>query len=187
MEEITACLVQKVQEGDDAAYTKLVSLYQDWVRRICYRMTGNEDEAEELTQETFIRVFLHIDRFDRSRRFSSWIYRIATNVTIDYLRKKRFECSLDAQIDGMNGKTLYCRLATADPLPEHRLIVKEQAVFIQEAVSGLAPKYRTAIILKYFDDLSIKEISRLLNVPQDTVKTRIFRGRKKLRRQLQKG
>lgn len=184
MEQREKRLIKKVKKGDHRAFSELVDLYKNSVYSICLRMVGNRQEAEDLSQEVFIRAYHHIDKYDIDRKFSTWIFRIATNLSIDYLRKKKPSVYLDADMPGSEGFTLSTQLASDDPLPDELVVREEEEKWLQAEIGQLPEKYRTAIILKYIEDLSLKEISAILGIPVATVKTRIHRGREALRERL---
>lgn len=184
MEEVAARAIKKAKTGDQQAFGELIDLYQHKVYQLCLRMIGNREEAEDLAQEAFLRAYLNMDTYDIDKKFSSWLYRIATNVTIDRLRKKKPDYYLDAEIAGTEGMTLYTLLAAEEKLPEDQVITLEMQEMVQKEIIQLPPKYRSAIVLKYIEDLSLQEISDILNIPVATVKTRIHRGREALRKRL---
>jgi len=177
-------LIKQIKKGDQQAFAEIVELYQDRIFQLCYRMLGNRHEAEDVAQEAFVRAYMNIDRFDVDKKFSTWLFRIATNLTIDHLRKKRPDHYLDAELTGTDGVTLYSYLAADEKLPEDTLLENELQQTVQKEIQSLPPKYRSAIILKYMQDLSLKEISEILELPIATVKTRIHRGREALRKRL---
>lgn len=184
MDDMVKRIIKKVKKGDQRAFTALIELYQHKVYQICFRMVGNRHEAEDLAQEAFLRVYLNIESFDSDKKFSSWLYRIATNLTIDRLRKKKPDYYLDAEIAGAEGMTMYAQLAADVELPEDQVVGLELQEAIQKEMIQLPPKYRSVIVLKYMEDLSLKEISDILNIPVATVKTRVHRGREALRKRL---
>ncbi|HEX7064107.1 MAG TPA: RNA polymerase sigma factor SigW [Bacillales bacterium] len=184
MEDLVQRVIKRVRKGDQQAFGELIDLYQHKVYQICFRMVGNRQEAEDLGQEAFLRAYLNIDSYDSSKKFSSWLFRIATNLSIDRLRKKKPDYHLDAEIAGSEGLTMYSRLAADGDLPEDQVVSLELQETIQEEIMQLPPKYRSAIIMKYIEDLSLKEIGEVLNIPVPTVKTRIHRGREALRKRL---
>lgn len=147
-------------------------------------MLGNVHEAEDIAQEAFIRAYVNIDSFDINRKFSTWLYRIATNLTIDRIRKKKPDYYLDAEVAGTEGLTMYSQIAADGVLPEDAVLSLELSDTIQKKILKLPDKYRTVIVLKYIDELSLIEIGEILNIPVGTVKTRIHRGREALRKQL---
>ncbi|MBM7644492.1 RNA polymerase sigma-70 factor (ECF subfamily) [Scopulibacillus daqui] len=184
MESKIKRLIKKIKKGDQAAFEEIVNLYKNQVYNICYRMVGLPHEAEDLAQETFLRAYTHIDQFKSDKTFSTWLYRIATNLSIDYLRKKRPSTYLDADIPGTEGFTMYMHVPSDERLPEDRLIENEKQKIIHYEINQLPPKYRSVIVLKYLQDLSLKEISNILNLPETTVKTRVHRAREALRKRL---
>ncbi|MDD9150003.1 MULTISPECIES: RNA polymerase sigma factor SigW [unclassified Sporolactobacillus] len=184
MEQKEKRLIRRVKKGDHQAFAELVDRYKNSVFAICLRMVGNRQEAEDLSQETFIRAYKHIDQFDNNRSFSTWIFRIATNLSIDSLRRKKPSVSLDAEIPGADGIVLKELLSGGEILPDERIIRAEMEKIIQHEISLLPEKYRSAVILKYIEDLSLKEISEIMGIPVGTVKTRIHRGREMLRKNM---
>ncbi|MGG1572624.1 RNA polymerase sigma factor SigW [Fictibacillus sp. NRS-1165] len=182
MESLINNLVSQVKSGDQEAFEGLVEIYKDKIYRLCYRMVGDSHEAEDLAQEAFVRAYINIDKYSGSYKFSTWLYRIATNLCIDKLRKKKPDYSMDAEIPGTEGATLYSQVAGADPLPEEEVEEKEKRDHLQQEIMKLPEKYRTAILLKYVEDLSLEEISSVMDLPVPTVKTRIHRGREALKK-----
>ncbi len=184
METIVKRLIREVRKGDQQAFAEIVELYKDKVYQVSYRMVGNVHEAQDVAQEAFLRAYTNIDRFDIERKFSTWLFRIATNVAIDRLRKKKPDFYLQDEVKGSDGLTIESQLAADADLPEDQVVTLEMQEWVQEEINQLPPKYRTAIILKYIEDLSINEISEILDMPPSTVKTRIHRGREALRKRM---
>lgn len=176
--------IKQVKKGDQDAFADIVDIYKDKIYQLCYRMLGNVHEAEDIAQEAFIRAYVNIDSFDINRKFSTWLYRIATNLTIDRIRKKKPDYYLDAEVAGTEGLTMYSQIAADGVLPEDAVVSLELSNMIQQKILKLPDKYRTVIVLKYIDELSLIEIGEILNIPVGTVKTRIHRGREALRKQL---
>ncbi|MBO8156982.1 MAG: RNA polymerase sigma factor SigW [Bacillaceae bacterium] len=184
MDAIIKQKIKQVKKGDQSAFEEIVSFYQNKVFQICYRMLGNSHEAEDAAQETFVRAYMNIHSFDEKRKFSTWLYRIATNLSIDRIRKKKPDYFLDAEIKGSDGLTMYSQIATEQRLPEEEVESLELQDYIQQQILSLPPKYRSVIVLRYIDELSLQEISDVLDMPIGTVKTRIHRGREALRKKL---
>lgn len=184
MDTLVKRLIKDVKKGDQQAFAEIVELYKDKVYQISYRMVGNFHEAQDIAQEAFLRAFMNIETYDMNRKFSTWLFRIVTNLSIDRLRKKKPDFYLDQEISGTEGLTLSSQIAAAEDLPEDLVITNELQDWIQGEILKLPPKYRSAIILKYIEDLSLKEISEVLDLPVATVKTRIHRGREALRKRL---
>lgn len=175
--------IKKVKKGDQDAFADIVEYHKDKLFHLCYRMLGNREEAQDAAQEAFIRAYVNIHSYDTSKKFSTWLYRIATNLCIDRIRKKArllFRCrsSRDRRLN------MYSQIAADQALPEEELEQVELQEFIQSEILKLPEKYRTVIVLKYIDELSLKEISDILDLPLGTVKTRIHRGREALRNRL---
>ena len=176
--------IKQVLKGDQNAYADIVNLYQHKLYQICYRMLGNKQEAEDIAQEAFVRAYINLHSYDQKRKFSTWLYRIATNLCIDRIRKKKPDYYLDAQVPGTDGLDMYSQIAADEKLPEETVEQMELQDRIQYEISRLPDKYRSVIVLKYIEELSLQEISEILDMPLGTVKTRIHRGREALRKQL---
>lgn len=184
MEFVEKRLVERAKRGDRDAFAELIEMYKDKIFQVAFRMVGNRQEAEDIAQETFLRVYANLNSYDSSYKFSTWIYRIATNLCIDRGRKKKADFSLDEETDGTNGLDWHSRLSSNEKSPEEKLVTKELQETVQDALSELAPKYRSIMILRYIEDLSLQEISEVLKLPITTIKTRIHRGREALRGKL---
>ncbi|WP_377891986.1 RNA polymerase sigma factor SigW [Alkalihalobacillus sp. R86527] len=184
MDAIVKRIILQVRKGDHNAFGELVELYKDRVFALTFRMLGNRQEAEDVAQEAFIRAYTNIDRYQIDRKFSTWLYRIATNLAIDRMRKKKPDYYLDAEVSGTDGLTMYSQVAATDQLPDDEVVSLEAQEGIHQAILSLPSKYRSAITLKYIQELSLKEISEILDLPVGTVKTRIHRGREALRKKL---
>ncbi|OOE08988.1 RNA polymerase sigma factor SigW [Fictibacillus arsenicus] len=185
MDALVANMVAQVKKGDQEAFEGIVDLFKDKIYRHCYRMVGNGHEAEDLAQETFLRAYRNISKYNNEFKFSTWIFRIATNLCIDRLRKKKPDYYLDAEVPGTDGATMYSQLSSEEPLPEQVVTENERWHELQEEIMKLPEKYRTAIVLKYVEDLSLEEISHIMDIPVPTVKTRIHRGREALKKVFQ--
>ncbi|MBM6616196.1 RNA polymerase sigma factor SigW [Bacillus suaedaesalsae] len=184
METIVKNRIRQVKNGDQNAFSEIVELYKDKVYILCYRMLGNSHEAEDIAQEAFIRAYINIDSYNIDKKFSTWLYRIATNLSIDRIRKKKPDFYLDAEVKGTEGLTMYSQVASDTPLPEEEVESLELQQSVQEEILKLPEKYRAVIVMKYIEELSLKEISDILGLPISTIKTRIHRGREALRKQL---
>lgn len=184
METIIKNRIRQIKNGDQNAFAEIVEIYKDKVFQLCYRMLGNRHEAEDIAQEAFIRAYVNIHSYDLNKKFSTWLYRIATNLSIDRIRKKKPDYYLDAEIAGSEGLTMYSQVAADVALPEDELESMELQALIQSEILKLPEKYRSVIVLKYIEEFSLKEIGDILDLPVGTVKTRIHRGREALRHQL---
>ena len=178
-------LAQLARSGDRSAFGQLVDLYKDKIFHLAYRMTGSRQEAEDIVQETFMRVYANLDKYDSRWKFSTWIFRIGNNLCIDRLRKRRPTWSLDAENPDADGGDGYAMLPTNDASPEDRMVLSEMQKNIRDAIAQLPDKYRSVVVLRYLQDLSLNEIADILELPVSTVKTRLHRGRESLRRKLE--
>ncbi|HEY4600564.1 MAG TPA: RNA polymerase sigma factor SigW [Cerasibacillus sp.] len=184
MDNIIREKIKRVKKGDQSAFEDVVVLFQSRIYQHCYRMLGNAHEAEDIAQEAFIRAYVNIHSYDDKRKFSTWLYRIATNLSIDRLRKRKPDFFLDAEIKGTDGLDMYSQLATDARLPEEEVQGMELQNYIYQEIANLPPIYRSIITLRYLEEFSLKEISEIMDLPLGTVKTRIHRGREALRKKL---
>ncbi|PRO67161.1 RNA polymerase sigma factor SigW [Alkalicoccus urumqiensis] len=184
MDIVVKKIVREVKGGNQEAFAELVELYKDRVYHVAYRILGNVHEAQDVSQEAFLRAYTNLDSYDENRKFSTWIYRIATNLAIDRIRKKKPDFNLEDRVGGTENLDYHSQFADETPLPEEQIVKLEMQEWVQDEIMQLPPKYRTAVILKYIEDLSLKEIAEVMNLPVATVKTRIHRGREALRKRL---
>jgi RNA polymerase sigma-W factor len=172
-----AQLVKRCLRGDEKAFEELLAKYRRPVYSICMRMVRNETDAEDLAQEAFIRTFNVLDRYNPSYPFSSWLYRITSNLCIDFIRKRRKGIvSLDEPVSGEEGD-MPRQIASGTGDPERELQTREMMAVLEEAVSALPEHYRIIVILRHQEQLSYEEISDNLGIPLGTVKARIHRAR----------
>ncbi|HSR19403.1 MAG TPA: sigma-70 family RNA polymerase sigma factor [Anaerolineales bacterium] len=172
-------LVAQAQQGNEEAFTKLVEAYQTHVYNLCHRMLGEPEAAEDAAQETFLRAFQHLHRYDHGRPFATWLLSIAAHYCIDRLRRRKFSfMSTEPDGDG-NGIDL------ADPDaagPEIETVRREQQEQIQGFLLKLSPTDRAAIVLRYWHDYSEIEIAGALRLTVSAVKSRLHRARRELGR-----
>jgi RNA polymerase sigma-70 factor, ECF subfamily len=177
-------LVVRAQKGSEKAYRELLGRYQRPVFSLIYRMIRDREQSEDLTQETFVRVFNNIGRYDPAYKFSSWIFKIATNLTIDWMRKKEPQTvSIDGSRYAVTPDEIEATTITVeskDETPEELLVARELGAEIEQAIGRLRPEYRTAILLRHIEDRAYEEIAQIMALPLGTVKTYIHRGRKEL-------
>ncbi|WP_256761610.1 RNA polymerase sigma factor SigW [Cohnella sp. WQ 127256] len=185
MKPVETRLARLALKGDQRAFAEIVDMYKDKLYHLAYRMTGNRQEAEDVVQETFLRVYKNLDRYDENQKFSTWIYRIATNLCIDRLRKRKAVYSLDAESSEHEGLDGYAMLPSDDRTPESELLLSETQKLIRGAIATLPVKYKSVMILRYLQDMSLQEISDVLGMPVTTVKTRVHRGREFMRKKLE--
>jgi RNA polymerase sigma-70 factor (ECF subfamily) len=190
-QEIVARLVRQCIAGDPQAWQQLVVSQHRRIYAICYRFTGSASDAEDLTQDVFLKLYKNLSTFDTLKgSFNTWITTLARNLLVDHFRRTRLDRasnSLDATPDGEDdGPTLAGRLADPRPSQEKYVAGLELKVKIQSALKQLSPELREAVILRDLEDMDYKEIAQVLRIPEGTVKSRISRGRGELARLLQR-
>jgi RNA polymerase sigma factor (sigma-70 family) len=170
-------LVVKAREGSQKAYADLMHRYKDSIYFMVLKMVNNKEDANDLTVETFAKAFEKLDKYQPEYAFSTWLFRVATNNCIDFIRKKKLNTM---SIHGMtdedgDDKTLQIK---ADVLnPEETSIKKQQTEGLKSLIENLPVRYRNLITLRYFDELSYEEIAQQLDLPLGTVKAQLFRAR----------
>lgn len=170
--------VAQAQQGDDEAFTRLVETYQTPVFNLCYRMLGEPELAEDAAQETFLRAYQHLSRYDQKRPFATWILSIAAHYCIDRLRRRKFTMfSMDAEDE--DGNTFEYPDVDA-PNPEAESIMGQTQERVHELLQDLDETDRAAIIMRYWYDYSEKEIAESLRLTVSAVKSRLHRARKEL-------
>ncbi len=178
-------LVQLAAAGDRAAFETLVRRHQRALLNHIYRHIGQRDAAVDLAQEIFLKVYLSLRSFDPKYRFTTWLYRIASNCAIDFLRKKQpVLCSLQSIPGDDGGSRPALSLAGKEPTPHEALRLHELQLRLERAVQSLPPDYRQLILLRHRQHCRYQEIARITGLPIGTVKNRIFRAREMLRQQL---
>lgn len=177
-------VVLLVRDGREDGARELVRRYERPVFSLVLRLVGDRALAEDLSQETFVRTLSHIDSYRTELKFSSWIFRIAHNAAIDHLRRRHPETlSLDGDPNaGSVEEAAEGAIAVADPgaSPLDQLVQAELGAQIEGAIAQLRPAYRTCVILRYVEELSVEEIAQTLELPIGTVKTRLHRARLEL-------
>lgn len=175
--------ILQAQQGNDEAFTRLVEHYQTPVFNLCYRMLGEPEAAEDAAQESFLRAYQNLSRYDRQRPFATWLLSIAAHHCIDRLRRRRFVIfSLDAEKEDDDRPTELPDRNALDP--EQEAIRREEQEGIQTALRGLDATDRAAIVLRYWYDFSEVEIAESLNLTVSAVKSRLHRARKAVARLL---
>lgn len=190
-QEAVAKLVRQCMAGDSQAWQQLVVSQHRRIYAICYRFTGSSTDAEDLTQDVFLKLYKNLASFDTQKgSFQTWITTLARNLLVDHFRRTRLDRasdSLDATFDGEeDGQTMGDRLADPRPSQEQHVASLELKVKVQNALKQLSPELREAVILRDLEDMDYKEIAQVLRIPEGTVKSRISRGRGELARLLQR-
>lgn len=179
-----ASIVARCLEGDQRAFQELLKRYRRSVYSLTYRMVGHREEARDLAQEVFIRAFRSLHRYDASRPFSSWIFKIASNLCIDYYRKKRLPTvSINDTFEGEDDRPRV-ELVDAGPTPDEILASRSEKDRLDVLLQSLPPRYRVVVVLRHKEDMSYEEIAEELDVPIGTVKARLHRAHRLLRTKL---
>jgi RNA polymerase sigma-70 factor (ECF subfamily) len=178
-------LVVAILEGDDEAYRQLVKRYQGRIVNFLFRLLRNLDDAHDLAQDVFLRVYKALDRFDPSYKFSTWLFRVAQNAAIDRIRKRRIQEVSIHRPPGEESEGGDWEFASEDPSPYNDLRNFERGGAIQQAIDALAPEYRDLIELRHFAELSYDEIAEQKAMPLGTVKNKLFRARQMLKERLE--
>ncbi len=182
-------LVKRTLSGDDEAFSRLVDCYKNGVFRLVYHKIPFKGDVEDLAQEVFLRVYKSLKRFDQNRKFSTWLYTIANNLCIDYLRRKRLQSvSLDAPLFPTNGEK-EVKLEIPDETNDPELVFQRtsEQIMVLKAIEKLPEQYSLVIKLRHIKGYSYEEIAQILDMPLGTIKSRIYRARNELRKILQKG
>lgn len=178
-------LIERAKKGDESAFRVLLRKYERSVFTICLRMVRNREEAEDLAQESFVKVFSMLERYNPTFAFSSWLFKITSNLCIDSLRKRRIKgVPMDEPVQSDAGE--YVRQYESDEDdPETAAIKKERAGYLMQAIDNLPPHYKLMVLLRHQEGLSYEEIAATVGVPLGTVKARIHRARQMLRKLLE--
>jgi RNA polymerase sigma factor (sigma-70 family) len=169
---------QAIRHGDQKAYAELMNNYWDSLYFMLLKMTNDPTDADDLTIEAFGKAFRNLHQYTPDFAFSTWLFKIASNNCIDYIRKKRRNMlSLDKSLETEDGMDLSSTLVSGTPDPEEHYIKEQKIKLMREVVERLKPHYRTLINLRYFKEYSYEEIAEQLNLPLGTVKAQLFRAR----------
>jgi len=173
-------LVESALIGEEKAFAKLMSRYKDAIYFMLLKMVNNKSDAEDLTIEAFGKAFKNLHQYSPNFAFSTWLFKIATNNCIDFLRKRRgiYVSIENTQENGDNEPPI--KLRSPDPNPEEKMIRIQRAVLMRRIVHRLKPRYRILVELRYFREYSYEEIATELKLPLGTVKAQLFRAREML-------
>jgi RNA polymerase sigma-70 factor (ECF subfamily) len=190
--QVVAQLVRRCAQGDSSAWEEIVQRFHRRIYNICYRFAGSADDAQDLTQEVFIKVYRTVGSFDGEKAsFNTWVTTVTRNLLVDHFRKTRNDRATDS-IDATqgadeDGPTLADRLASDGSENPHKHVEsRERREMLQRALQQISPDLREAVILRDLQDMDYREIAQVLKVPEGTVKSRINRGRAELARLLQR-
>jgi len=174
--------VERSLQGEQQAFEQLVKRYQKSIYNLAYRMTGSREDAEDLTQETFLRAYAKLSTFQVGRQFSPWLFRIASNLCINLKnRQKRREASLDSLREHKKAQSLFFDTSSNALFQMERHQLRMQ---LQQEILALPVRYRLVFTLRYLEEHSCRDIAEMLNMPEGTVKTYLFRARRILKEKL---
>ena len=178
--DIDDAIIKSVLEGDVNAFEQLVTKYEKTVYNLALRMTGNAEDAADMTQETFLKAYRSLKNFRGESKFSVWLYRITSNVCLDFLRSKSRKPTVSLTAENDEGEEAEIEVADPAPNPEECLMSSLTRDAIARGLDSLPPEQREILLLREISGLSYEEISAALGLELSTVKTRIFRSRKRL-------
>lgn len=173
-----ALVVRAVDTKDQKAFTDLMDRYRDSIFYMLLKMVNNRDDADDLTIEAFGKAFNRLHQYTPNYAFSTWLFKIATNNCIDFLRKKKKNVlSIDNRLENEDGDSFMIELRSETRNPEEEAIRKQKIELMRSVVQRLKPRYQTLVELRYFKEMSYDEIAEELNLPLGTVKAQLFRAR----------
>jgi RNA polymerase sigma-70 factor (ECF subfamily) len=178
-------VVRRCRGGDERAYRELIERYRRPLYSLAMRMLRSEQDAEDLAQETFVRMFRALDRYDPSRPFAAWLFTIATRLCIDHLRRRRIRPISLTQRDAESDQDREIDIEDPGLKPDELAAHEEEARHAQTLIDSLPPHYRIVVMLRHQQDLSYEEIAEALSLPLGTVKARIHRARALLKVRLE--
>jgi RNA polymerase sigma-70 factor, ECF subfamily len=189
--QLTSALIKRCLAGDTLAWEEIVRTHNRRIYNICYRFTNSPDDAEDLTQEVFIKVYKTLTQYDLEKgAFTTWVTTMTRNLLVDHFRKSKQDRMTDSMDAGTSSEedslTLGDQIADQGPNPDDVVASQQTQKMVQEALKKLSPELREAVILRDLQDMDYKEIAQVLKVPEGTVKSRINRGRTELARLLQR-
>ncbi len=189
--QVVAALVRRCVSGDAVAWEEIVQRFHRRIYNICYRFTGSADDAEDLTQDVFIRMYKTLNTYDADRAaFMTWVTTMTRNLLVDHFRKTKYDRatdSLDTPVsEHEDALPLSDQIQDTSLLPDVRVQSREAGDSVHHALQKLSPELREAVILRDLQDMDYREIATVLKVPEGTVKSRINRGRAELARLLQR-
>ena len=171
-------LVKTALRGDEKAFARLLARYKDAIYFMLLKMVNNRSDAEDLTLEAFGKAFKNLHQYSPTYAFSTWLFKIASNNCIDFLRKKK---GVFVTIENNeNDSPEVIKLPSKEPNPEEKLIRQQKAILLRKVVRRLKPRYQNLVELRYFREFSYEEIAKELNLPLGTVKAQLFRAREML-------
>ena len=180
-------LIRRAQRGDADAFEQLLLEHQKNVYNLCYRMAGNPDDAMDLSQETFLRAWRCLDQYQFASAFSTWLYRLCSNICIDFLRRRRRQQTVPLTFEDADGEEQTYAVPDAQPLPEEQVELKLTRETLAAARAQLLPEHRAVLQLRVVNEMSYEQIADVLDIQIGTVKSRLSRARNQLKKILERG
>ena len=180
-------LIRRAQHGDADAFEQLLLEHQKNVYNLCYRMAGNPDDAMDLSQETFLRAWRCLDQYQFASAFSTWLYRLCSNICIDFLRRRRRQQTVPLTFEDADGEEQTYAVPDAQPLPEEQVELKLTHETLAAAMAQLLPEHRAVLQLRVVNEMSYEQIADVLDIQIGTVKSRLSRARNQLKKILERG
>ena len=180
-------LIRRAQRGDADAFEQLLLEHQKNVYNLCYRMAGNPDDAMDLSQETFLRAWRCLDQYQFASAFSTWLYRLCSNICIDFLRRRRRQQTVPLTFEDADGEEQTYAVPDAQPLPEEQVELKLTRETLAAAMAQLLPEHRAVLRLRVVNEMSYEQIADVLDIQIGTVKSRLSRARNQLKKILERG
>ena len=180
-------LIRRAQRGDADAFEQLLLEHQKNVYNLCYRMAGNPDDAMDLSQETFLRAWRCLDQYQFASAFSTWLYRLCSNICIDFLRRRRRQQTVPLTFEDADGEEQTYAVPDAQPLPEEQVELKLTRETLSAAMAQLLPEHRAVLQLRVVNEMSYEQIADVLDIQIGTVKSRLSRARNQLKKILERG
>ena len=180
-------LIRRAQRGDADAFEQLLLEHQKNVYNLCYRMAGTPDDAMDLSQETFLRAWRCLDQYQFASAFSTWLYRLCSNICIDFLRRRRRQQTVPLTFEDADGEEQTYAVPDAQPLPEEQVELKLTRETLAAAMAQLLPEHRAVLQLRVVNEMSYEQIADVLDIQIGTVKSRLSRARNQLKKILERG
>ena len=180
-------LIRRAQRGDADAFEQLLLEHQKNVYNLCYRMAGNPDDAMDLSQETFLRAWRCLDQYQFASAFSTWLYRLCSNICIDFLRRRRRQQTVPLTFEDADGEEQTYAVPDAQPLPEEQVELKLTRETLAAAMAQLLLEHRAVLQLRVVNEMSYEQIADVLDIQIGTVKSRLSRARNQLKKILERG
>ena len=180
-------MIRRAQRGDADAFEQLLLEHQKNVYNLCYRMAGNPDDAMDLSQETFLRAWRCLDQYQFASAFSTWLYRLCSNICIDFLRRRRRQQTVPLTFEDADGEEQTYAVPDPAPLPEEQVELKLTRETLAAAMAQLLPEHRAVLQLRVVNEMSYEQIADVLDIQIGTVKSRLSRARNQLKKILERG